>query len=109
MKTRVVTGGRSVLNLDTVYGVTTSAANVVAANDGRASFSLQNIGTTKVYVRFGEAPILGGSKYFSFILPPASGDEEGDGGALTVDNYQGDVYVVTASGTSTIISTEFVR
>lgn len=109
MKTRVVTGGRSVLNLDTIYGVTTSAANVVAAHDGRASFSLQNIGTTKVYVRFGAAPILGGSKYFSFILPPASGDEEGDGGTLTVDNYQGDVYVVTASGTSTIISTEFIR
>ena len=108
MKVRVA-GGRSVLNLDTVFSVSSTAENVVAANEGRASFSIQNIGTTKVYVRMGAAPALGGSKFFSFILPPASGDEEGDGGTLTVDDFQGDVYVATASGTSTIIATEFVR
>jgi len=108
MKVRVA-GGRNILNLDTVYSVSTTASNVVAANDSRASFSLQNIGTTKVYVRMGAAPALGASKFFSFILPPASGDEEGDGGTLTVDKHQGDVYVATASGTSTIIATEFVK
>lgn len=96
------------IDVDTVFSVSTSAAQVLTADRDRRSMSIQNVGTTKVYVRFGSAPAMGGSKYFSYILNPASGSEEGDGGVLTVDNCGSSVYVATASGTSTIIVTSFV-
>ena len=99
----------SSVSSDTVYGITTSAANVMAANDNRTSAVLQNVGTTKVFVRFGAAPATGGSKYYSAILAPASVSEGGDGGSMTVDYFKGDVYVVCASGSSTLIATEFIR
>ena len=96
------------INTDTVYGVSTTATQVLASTRSRRSLSIQNINTEKVYVRFGEAPAMGGSKYFSYILSPASGSEEGDGGVLAIDDYNGSVWVATASGTSTIIATDFV-
>tara|TARA_R100001463_G_scaffold103214_2_gene157509 strand:- start:230 stop:559 length:330 start_codon:yes stop_codon:yes gene_type:complete len=109
MKVRVASG-KVVLNKDEVIGVGTTAASPLVDNGNRASFVLQNVGTSKVYVRMGAAPVINGAnKYYSFILPPASGDEEGDGGVVTVEDYQGKVYVVTASGSSTLIVTEFIR
>ncbi len=96
------------IDVDTVYSVSTTATEVLTADRDRRSLSIQNVGTTKVYVRFGAAPAMGGSKYFSYILNPASGSEEGDGGVLSVDNCGSAVYVATASGTSTIIATSFV-
>ncbi len=94
---------------DTVYGITTGAQIVMAANETRTSAVLQNVGTSKVYIRFGAAPAIGGSQYFSAILAPASGTDNGDGGSMTIDHFKGDIYVVCASGSSLLIATEFIR
>ena len=94
---------------DTVYGITTSAANILPANENRTSAVFQNVSTTKVYIRFGAAPVTGGSKYFSAILAPASVADGGDGGSMTIDHFKGDIYVVCASGSSILIATEFIR
>jgi len=96
------------IDSDVVSSVSSSATQALAADRDRRSLSIQNIGATKVYVRFGAAPAMGGTKLFSYILNPASGSEEGDGGVLTVDNCGSSVWVATASGTSTIIVTSFV-
>lgn len=106
---QIVRQAPSSVNSDTVYGITDSAQNIMAANTSRTSAVLQNIGTTKVYIRFGSAPAIGGSQYFSAILAGASGTDEGDGGSMTIDHFKGDVYAVTASGTSSLIATEFIR
>ena len=99
----------SSVSSDAVTGVTTSAANILPAKDIRTSAVLQNVGTTKVFVRFGAAPVTGGSKYFSAVLAPASVADGGDGGSMTIDHFKGDVYVVCASGSSLLIATEFIR
>ena len=99
----------SSVSSDTVYGITTSAQNVMVANDNRTSAVLQNVSTTKVYVRFGAAPATGGTKFFSAILAPASVADGGDGGSMTIDHFRGDIYVVCASGSSILIATEFIR
>ena len=96
------------INNDDITGVTSTATRVLDKTSARRSLSLQNVGATKVYVRFGSAPSVTGTKRYSFILAPASGSEEGAGGVLTVDNYNGSVWVATASGTSTIVATDFV-
>ena len=96
------------LNSDVIHGLTTTATRVLTGNRSRRSLSIQNIGTTKVFIRFGAAPVLSGTKAYSFILTPASGADEGDGGILSVDNYPGEVWAVTASSTSTAIVTDFV-
>ena len=106
---QVVRQAPSSIGNDAVMGVTTSASNVVPANDNRTSVTLQNVGTNKVYIRFGSAPVIGGTQYFSAILSAASATDDGDGGSMTVDYYKGDIYAITASGTSTLIATEFIR
>ena len=106
---QIVRQAPSSINLDEVQSAGTSASKSIPANDSRISLTIQNTGTNKVYVRFGAAPVIAGTKFYSFILPPASGVEEGDGGTLTVDHFKGDVWVMTASGTSQIVATEFIR
>lgn len=106
---QVVRQAPSSVNSDTVYTVTTTAQKVLPANDTRMSAVLQNTGTSKVFVRFGAAPALSGTKYYSAILAPAGSAEGGDGGSMTIDHFKGDIYVVTASGTSSLVATEFIR
>ena len=96
------------INQDAINPVTTSGGEVLYKKSNRRSLSIQNIGTAKVFVRFGAEPVLTGTKKYSFILPPASGTDEGDGGVLTLDNYNGSVWCKTSSGSSTVIATDFI-
>jgi hypothetical protein len=97
-----------VINQDAINPVTTSGGEVLYSTRNRRSLSIQNIGTVKVFVRFGSAPVLSGTKRYSFILSPASAADEGDGGVLSVDDYNGSVWCKTASGTGSVIATDFV-
>tara|TARA_R100001015_G_C4452409_1_gene42117 strand:- start:131 stop:460 length:330 start_codon:yes stop_codon:yes gene_type:complete len=97
------------ISADTVYSVSTSAQNVLPRNSKRRSLSLQNTGTAKLFIRFNKAPVTGGATdYYSFILAPAGGATEPDGGILSIDNFVGHVYAKTASGTTTLAVTEFI-
>jgi hypothetical protein len=106
---QIVRQAPSSVGSDAVYGVTTSAANVLAANTNRTSAVLQNVSTSTVYVRFGAAPVVSGTKYYSAALAPASVADGGDGGSMTIDHFKGDIYVICASGSSILIATEFIR
>jgi hypothetical protein len=96
------------INQDALSPVTTTGGEALYSKRERRSLSIQNIGATKVYVRFGSNPVLTGTKRYSFILSPASASEEGDGGVLTVDNYTGSVWCRCLSGSSTVIATDFI-
>lgn len=97
------------VSTDSTVSVGTAGSTVFSVNNSRASLSVQNVGTTKVYIRFNSAVNLGaGGPDYSYLLAPASGDNEGDGGVLSVDNFTGSVYAKTASGSSTVVATEFI-
>lgn len=101
-------GDACTINVDSLFSATSTAQVVLAANTSRRFLSVQNVGSSKVYVRFGAAPVISGTKLFSYILAPSSGSENGDGGVLTLDGYTGSVYVATTgSETSTVIATDF--
>jgi len=101
-------GEAASLNNDTVADITDSASTVLAANAARKFLSIQNVGASKVFVRFGADPVLTGTKRFSFILKPAATTDSGDGGICTIAGYTGDVRVVCASSdTSSVAVTEF--
>jgi len=105
-------GGTSLtISGDSIFPVTTSGQAPLGTNTARKFFSIQNIGTEKVYIRFGQAVVTDveseANPFFSYILSPASGDYEGDGGVLTIEGYTGQVYVKTASGTGRVIATDF--
>lgn len=105
-------GGASLtISGDSIYDANTTGQAPLGANTARKFFSIQNVGTKKVYIRFGSAVVTdvesAASPRFSYILSPASGDYEGDGGVLTVEGYTGSVYIKTASGTSKVIATDF--
>ena len=100
-------GNGSIKN-DNVYSASSTAQVVMEESASRRFLSIQNIGNSKVYVRFGAAPVISGTKLFSYILAPSSGTENGDGGVLTIDGYTGSVYIATSgSDTSTVIATDF--
>jgi hypothetical protein len=101
-------GEAAELNNDTVADVTDSASTVLSANAARKFLSIQNIGGSKVYIRFGADPVITGTKRFSFILKPAASADSGDGGVVTLQGYTGDVRVVCASSdTTTVAVSEF--
>jgi hypothetical protein len=105
-------GGTSLtISSDVIYAANTTGQAALGTNTARKFFSIQNIGTKRVYIRFGSAVVTeaddAANPRFSYILSPASGDYEGDGGVLTVEGYTGSVYIKTASGTSKVIATDF--
>ena len=105
-------GGASLtISGDSIYDANTTGQAPLGANTARKFFSIQNVGTEKVYIRFGSAVVTdiesSANPRFSYILSPASGDYEGDGGVLTVEGYTGSVYIKTASGNSKVIATDF--
>ena len=105
-------GGTSLtISGDSIYDANTTGQAPLGVNTARKFFSIQNVGTEKVYIRFGSAVVTNiessANPRFSYILSPASGDYEGDGGVLTIEGYTGSVYIKTASGNSKVISTDF--
>jgi len=106
---QIVRQAPSSVGSDAIYGVSTSAAKVLPAKDTRTSAVLQNVSTSTVYVRFGAAPVVSGTKFFSAALAPASVADGGDGGSMTIDHFKGDIWVICASGSSILIATEFIR
>ena len=105
-------GGTSLtISGDSIYDANTTGQAPRGVNTARKFFSIQNVGTEKVYIRFGSAVVTNiessANPRFSYILSPASGDYEGDGGVLTIEGYTGSVYIKTASGNSKVIATDF--
>ena len=64
--------------------ITTSATQILAANDDRTSFIIKNTGSVTVYIRFGSNVSTD-----DFPLEP--------GEALVCDDYTGEVYGIVAS------------
>ena len=105
-------GGTSLtISGDSIYDANTTGQAPLGVNTARKFFSIQNVGTEKVYIRFGSAVVTNiessANPRFSYILSPASGDYEGDGGVLTIEGYTGSVYIKTARGKSKVIATDF--
>jgi hypothetical protein len=101
-------GDSCTVNVDNLFSATSTAQVVLTANTSRRFLSIQNVGDSKVYVRFGAAPVITGTKRFSYIIAPSGGTENGDGGVLTLDGYTGSVYIATSgSDTSTVAVTDF--
>lgn len=97
-------GVASTLNNDAVTDITDTATTVLTGNSSRRFLSIQNVGTAKVYVRFGADPVITGTKRFSFILKPAASADSGDGGICTLAGFTGTVHCVAASGDSTTVA-----
>jgi len=103
-------GESSTVSNDSSHSVNNTGQQVLAANAARKFLSIQNTGTSKVFIRFGSAVDLATSLgSFSYILAASSAVNAGDGGVLTFDGYTGSVYVKCESGeTTTVIATDFV-
>ena len=103
-------GESSTISNDSSHSVNNTGQQVLAANAARKFLSIQNTGTSKVFIRFGSAVDLATSLgSFSYILAASSAVNAGDGGVLTLDGYTGSVYVKCEAGeTTTVIATDFV-
>lgn len=82
-----------------------SDATALAANEGRLGFSIQNLGTNALFVRFGAGAT---TSLFHVVLKAATGADDGTGGSVAME--AGVVYtgVITIAGTSPrYVATEF--
>lgn len=71
-----------------------SAATALAANSSRKSWSIQNLGTNPLFVRFGAGA---SSSVFHFVLKAGLANDDGLAGLLTDDSWLG---IVSIAGTS---------
>lgn len=62
--------------------IQTSAGTVLAANDDRKSWMIQNVGTNPVFVRIGGTA---STSLFHFVLKGGTGDSDGLGASYTED------------------------
>lgn len=74
-----------------------SAATAIAANARRSSFSIQNLGTNTLYVRFGSGAT---TSVFHFALKAGSVNDDGTGGSISQNNPAIYVGIITISGTN---------
>lgn len=63
--------------------ILTSAGEALAANSSRKQFSIQNLGTNPLYVRFGASDAT--TSVFQFCLSPGTSNDDGRG-AIYIDN-----------------------
>lgn len=76
--------------------VSNTATKIVGFNEKRVSLILQNLGSVTVY--FGpDSSIVAGQE--PFLLQDGSLEEDTSGGR----NWRGDIYGITASGTSDVV------
>lgn len=63
-----------------IAGNGSSAVEILAANTARVGFSIQNVGTTAAWVRFGSGA---SATVYHFALKGGSADNDGNGGSIT--------------------------
>lgn len=73
----------------------------LAANNYRKGGLIQNLGTAKLYVRFGAAAT---TSLFRAILAPGGATDDGYGGSLPLNGWKGSVYVYTGATTRCMVS-----
>lgn len=59
-----------------------SGDTVLAANPARITWSIQNLGTNKIYVRLGAGAT---TSVFHFIIPAGTAQDDGTGGATAME------------------------
>ncbi len=80
-----------------IAGDGSTAITVLAANNARRGFSIQNVGTTAAKICFGTAS----TSVYHFVLKGGTGDADGLGGSITFNSgciYNG---IITLFGAST--------
>lgn len=80
-----------------IAGDGATAVTVLAANNARRGFSIQNVGTTAAKICFGTAT----TNVFHFVLKGGTADNDGTGGSITFNT--GAIYngIVTIFGATT--------
>lgn len=75
--------------------ILTSAGEALAANSNRKQWSIQNLGTNPLYVRFGVSDAT--TSVFQFCLSPGTSNDDGRG-AIYIDNcWRGRVSIAGTS------------
>lgn len=93
----IATSTKNINTPSIIAGDGSSAITVLAANNARIGFSIQNVGTTAAKICFGTAT----TSVFHFVLKGGTADNDGTGGSITFDS--GAVYngLITIFGAST--------
>jgi hypothetical protein len=74
--------------------VTDTASTILEANSGRNELIIANIGTTTIYLCFGQTPT---TSAYHVPLAPCATANDGTGGILISDVWKGDVQAIAVS------------
>jgi len=78
-------------------GIITSAGTLLAANEARASYMIQNCGTEALFVKRGTGASI---TDFDFSLGAGTGDDDGNGGFYESPADQVYTGIITIAGTT---------
>jgi hypothetical protein len=82
-------------SVQTITGNPTGSFVVVSGNYNRQTLFLQNLGTNRIYAKYGAGAT---DSSFSFILFPGQANDDGLGEKMADDKYRGDLSVNAVSG-----------
>lgn len=117
----VVTGGNSggkggylatTLKSSTLNGVPsevnvgTGSSQLLALNNNRKRFIVQNVGTTKIYLLLGTG--TASTSLYSVVLPGGTAANDGTGGSYIDELWQGPVEVVSSGTGGNVALTEII-
>lgn len=79
--------------------VDTDATVIVAANLSRLTVTLQNVGDKPCIIRFGGTP---SPEAFNMVLAADTSTRQGQGGGVSIENWQGEIQGITETGSTVI-------
>lgn len=74
-----------------------SSATALAANSQRGAFIIQNLGTNALFVRLGDGA---STTVFTVVLKAGTGQDDGTGGTLSMEQTTMWTGIITVAGTS---------
>jgi len=78
-------------------GIITSAGTILAANSGRVSYKIQNLGTNPLFVKEGAGA---STTVFDYILAAGTGVDNGTGASYDSGDSQVYIGIITIAGTT---------
>lgn len=74
-----------------------SSTTALEANEQRGAFTIQNLGTNPLFVKFGTGA---SSSVFNIVLKAGTGNDDGTGGTLSMEGSTMWTGIISVAGTS---------
>jgi hypothetical protein len=102
--TRNIPPSSTTLNTPAATAVTSTSSSILASNTSRKRCRVQNVGLVTVFLGFAQTPTA--TVYHHALAPCSNSANDGTGGWIEDDMFDGAINAITASASGTVVVTE---